>query len=190
MADTSGMQDIRGIDIDKLAKGFADEEIIFKRYCTVSTTKAREIRWYKKPAGFLDTTDTTGITASYMSTDHMALAPVVEQSWTREVSYVKKYFVESPTISEEDIKDSDIDVLATNIRDLVRAVARQVDKRIYNIITEDVTPVNILDTGAYGTGWDDATNGNPIGDILSGQSLIRAQSYDISNLILSFNVTG
>ena len=31
MADTSGMADIRGIDIDKLAKGFADEETILKK---------------------------------------------------------------------------------------------------------------------------------------------------------------
>ena len=43
MADTSGQADIRGLDIDKLAKGFADEEILFKRFVTVSTTSAREI---------------------------------------------------------------------------------------------------------------------------------------------------
>jgi len=53
MADTSGMQDIRGIDIDKLAKGFADEENDFKNITTLSTTSAREIRWYKKTSGFL-----------------------------------------------------------------------------------------------------------------------------------------
>ena len=48
MADTSGEQDIRGINIDKLAKGFADEENILKKYVVNSTTDAREIRWYQK----------------------------------------------------------------------------------------------------------------------------------------------
>ncbi len=44
MADANAQADIRGIDIDKLAKGFADEEILMKRFVTNSTTSAREIR--------------------------------------------------------------------------------------------------------------------------------------------------
>ena len=43
MVETSGMAEIRGIDIDKLAKGFADEENILKKFVTVSSTSAREI---------------------------------------------------------------------------------------------------------------------------------------------------
>ncbi len=184
-ANTSGEGQIRGIDIDKLAKGFADEEIIFKRFVTNTNTSAREIRWYQKTAGVLDSADTSGITASQIANVPERSRPVVvEQSWTRQTSFVRKYFVESPTISDEDIKDSDIDILATNVRDLVRAIASQVDQRIYNILTENQTPSTILDTPALGNGWDDTTNGNPIGDILSGQALIRAQGYDISNLVL------
>jgi len=137
MADSSGQAQIRGIDIDKLAKGFADEENQFKKICMVTATKAREIRWYQKTSGFLDSADTSGITASQIAnTGERSLPVVVEQSWTRQTSYVRKYFVESPTISEEDIKDSDIDVLGTNVRDLVRAVARQVDARIYSVLVE------------------------------------------------------
>src|SRR3990167_9797961 len=121
MADTSGMAEIRGIDIDKLAKGFADEEFIFKQFLTVTTTSAREIRWYQKTAGTLDSTDTTGITASQIANvSHGALPVVIEQSWKRNTSRVQKYFVESPWISFEDIRDSDPDVLATNVRDLTR----------------------------------------------------------------------
>jgi len=36
MANTSGEAEIRGIDIDKLAKGFADEDNIMKKYLTNS----------------------------------------------------------------------------------------------------------------------------------------------------------
>jgi len=118
MADTSAEADIRGIDIDKLAKGFAEEEIVMKRFCNVTSTSAREIRWYQKTAGFLDSTDTTAITASQISNTAFKARPfVVEQSWTRQTSYVRKYFVESPWISQEDIKDNDVDILAANVRD-------------------------------------------------------------------------
>src|SRR3990167_3973212 len=105
MADSSGQAEIRGIDIDKLAKGFADEEFIFKNFLTVTPTSAREIRWYQKTSATLDSTDTTGITASQIAnTAPLALPVVVERTWTRNTSYVRKYFVESPMISDEDIK--------------------------------------------------------------------------------------
>ena len=99
MVDRSGQAEIRGIDIDKLAKGFADEEIIMKRFVTVTPTSAREIRWYKKIAGVLSTVDSTGITANKIANmPELALPHVVEAGWTRQTSYVRKYFVESPTL--------------------------------------------------------------------------------------------
>lgn len=188
MADTSAEADIRGIDIDKLAKGFADEDNIFKKFVTLSATKAREIRWYKKTSGFLDSPDTSGITASQIANTAFKARPfVVEQSWTRQTSYIRKYFVESPILTDEDIKDTDIDILGTNVRDLTRAVARQVDKRIYDIITESITPVNINTAAAVGTGWDDATNGNPITDILVGKQKIRSYGYNPEGCVLVLN---
>ena len=151
-------------------------------------TDAREIRWYQKTAGFLDTTDTSGITISRIDNVAERARPyVVEQSWTRQTSYVRKYFVESPMISAEDIKDTDIDILATNVRDLVRAVMKRVDVRIYNVLTEELSPTNIETTAATGTGWDDPTNANPILDIMTGNQKIRSNSYDTSNVVLYIN---
>lgn len=184
MADTSGMADIRGIDIDKLAKGFADEQNIFKKFCTVTNTSAREIRWYSKTSGFLDSTDTTAITASQIAnTDFSSRPVVVEQSWTRNTSYVRKYFVESPTISEEDIKDCDIDILATNIRDLTRAVERQVDSRIYTVLTT----ASGVQTGAATDEWDVAATADPIKDILTMKQALRAYGYDPEGSVLALN---
>jgi len=175
----SGEQNIRGINIDKAAKGFADEESIFKRFVAVTPTSAREIRWYQKTAGFLDSTDSTGITASQIAaTSFRSLPVVVEAAWTRNTSYVRKYFVESPLISIEDIRDTDIDILMTNIRDLVRAVANQVDARIYDIVsdTQGTGSAGVNTQAAAGTGWDDTSTGDPIGDILAGKRLIRQNS--------------
>ena len=184
----SGENSIRGLDIDKLAKGFADEELVLKRYVTISNTSAREMRWYSKTAGFLDSVDVTGITASQIANVSERSRPtVVEASWTRTTSYVRKYFVESPTISIEDINGADPDILATNVRDLVRAVANQVDIRIFNVLTEDLSVVNINTTASTQDGWDDAATGDPIKDLLIGIRKIRAQSYDVSGLILYIN---
>jgi hypothetical protein len=184
MAETSGQALIRGLNIDKLAKGFADKVFVMKNFVQVSKTNAREIRWYQKGTSFnalLDSTDTTGITASQiLNTADKALPVVVEQAWTRKTSYVQKYFVESPLISMEDIKDVDVDILATNVRDLVRAVANQVDAQIYSVLTEGQSPSDINTTAAAGTGWDDLTNGNPILDLLTAQRKIAESNYDIS----------
>lgn len=195
MADTSGQALVRGIDIDKLAKGFADEASLLKQFCTNSTTSAREIRWYQKTSGFLDSVDTSGITLSQIANVSERSRPVVvEQSWTRQTSYVKKFFVESPTISEEDIRDSDVDILATKVRDLVRAVANQVDIRIYSVLIEAAAatpttpnPTNVNTTAAVADGWDDDVTGNPIKDIMIGNRKIRAQGYDTNNMVLYIN---
>lgn len=180
MADTSGEADIRGIDIDKLAKGYADEDIVFKRFCTITPTSAREIRWYKKTSGILDSTDTTGITASQLSNvAELALPDVVEQSWTRQTSYVRKYFVESPWLSEEDIKDSDIQVLQTNVRDLTRAIAYQIDQRIWDVATESQSPTNINSLTTSGA-WNTVGGGGVdiVFDIMDAKRRIRVDGYN------------
>jgi hypothetical protein len=189
MADTNAQADIRGIDIDKLAKGFADEEIKLKRFVTNSNTSAREIRWYQKTSGFLNSVSTTGITASQIAnTDFKSRPVVVEQSWTKNTSYVRKYFVESPWISDEDIRDTDIDILATNVRDLVRAVEHQVDLRIWSIISNGQSGVGI-NTNATTAPWDTAsfTNVDIIEDLMEAKMNIRVDGYDPEGAILLVN---
>ncbi len=189
MADTSGQADIRGLDVDKLAKGFADEENVMKRFVTVTTTTAREIRWFSKTSGFLSSsthdTATEGLAAGsqYSNVSERSRPAVAEQSWTRTTSYVRKYFMESPMISIEDIKDCDIDILATNIRDLVRAVERMVDARIYTVLSTGTG----VQTGAASSVWDVAATANPIKDILVMKQAIRAYGYDPEGAVLALN---
>lgn len=186
MADASAQAEIRGIDIQKLAMGFADEELVLKRFVKVTPTSAREIRWYAKTAGFMDSVDTTGITASQIANTSSKSRPVVvEQSWTRTSSYVRKYFVESPYLSNEDIKDTDIDILASNVQDLVKAVANQIDIRILAILGDTLGTGGNANTGAAtADGWDDAVTGNPIADILYAKEQIRTYRYNPEGAIL------
>ena len=184
MADTSGQADIRGIDIDKVAKGFADEQNVFKKFCINSTTSAREIRWYQKTSGFLDSADTTSMTTSLIANTSSKSRPVtVEQSWTRQTSYVRKYFVESPLISEEDIKDCDVDILTTNLRDLTRAVERQVDARIYTVIS---TASGVQTAGTQAV-WDVAANAKCDVDILEMKRALREYGYNPEGAVIAMN---
>ena len=184
MADQVAQALIRGIDIDKLAKGFADIENIFKQFVTVSKTSSREIRYYLKTSGFLDTPTTDGITASGIeNTDFGTLPYITQPSWTRETAHIRKYFVTSPEITIEDLKDSDPDVWGTMVRDLVRAVARKVDARIYSVIAAAAGTSG----AASGDGWNIVANGNPILDILTMKQTLYANGYDPNTAILAIN---
>lgn len=193
MVDTSGQANIRGIDIDKLAKGFAEEDILFKKFITTAPTSAREIRWYQKTSGFLTGTTTTGLTGNTIdNVSELALPTVVEQSWTSNTSYVRKYFVESPTIPDEDLKDSDIDILATNVHDLTRAVARRVDARIFSVCSQDgtATSINFVNMGVLtesSGAWNIYASCNPIGDIMSAKEKIRGNGYNPEGAVLLLN---
>lgn len=189
--DKSAEADIRGIDIDKLAKGFGEIVPTFKNYVTKSKTSAREIRWYRKGLTLataqnpLDTTTTVGVTGTLMANTSFKARPfVIEQAWERQESYVKKYFVESPLISMEDINDSDVDILAGNVKELVKAVHFKVDRRIYDVLTNATVtsgtpnPGTTLNTTASINGWADTTTCNPISDLLNAKMEILDSGYN------------
>lgn len=185
MADTLGMSELRGLDVDTLAKGYADKEFLFKNFLTVFPTSAREIRWYRKTSGVLDSTDTTGITASQIvGSAFGTLPPIAEQSATRLTSYVKHFAIESPWFTYADIRDSDLDMLAINVRDLTRAVQNQIDYRIFDVLSGTLA----LSGSAAGTGgWGKVSDCNPVRDLLSGSTQIELQNYNTSNLVVLMN---
>ncbi len=195
--EQAGMAEIRGLNIDKLAKGFAVEPNVLKQFARQSKTSAREIRWYTKKSGYLDSSDSTNSTKSLIrNVAPGALPVVVHQNWTREKSYVRKFFATSGMITIEDIKDSDIDVLGTLVRDVVMAVKRKEDERVYStliVATEAAPTVPVPGTtvntaAAVGAGgWNSPTTGDPIQDILAGQEAIRGYGYEQKSFVVYLN---
>ena len=185
MADQVGQADIRGLDIEKAVKGFALTEYRFKNFVTVTNISAVEKRWYQETAA-----DLTATSPSTIQTAPLATFPTLNPTWTRNTSYMRKYAAEN-FLSLEDIKDNDIDVLARTLLRLTRAVAKQVDTRIWDILTQSRAPdlsstsINLVE--ASGTGWDDTTNGNPVYDIMSGVAAIAENDYDTSDYIIAMN---
>lgn len=169
---------IRGLDIDKTVKGFALVEYIFKSAVTVSSISADSIRWYQETAA--DPTANTALGLKVANKATYALPFTLEHSWTRNTSYVKEYMAEG-TISEMDIMSADIDVLARTLLRLTRAVVKQVDTDIYNVITENQSASNI-NTVASTAAWDAASGQDPIEDILDAMRTIEQNNYSTSNL--------
>jgi len=194
MADTTGQAEIRGLDINKLATGFAEEfPSPLRSIIRNSITSAREMRWWKKTAGFIDTPDSEGITTSQIGYQAEGSLPeVISQTMTRQTSYVKIFKANSQSISEEDKKDSDPDIYAAHVRDIVRAIQRQVEQRIYDVIGECTisgtpSPSNVPSAAATADGWNDTTTGDPIADINAGIESLKLYSYDTSTIYLCIN---
>jgi len=194
MADSTGQADIRGLNINKLATGFAEEyPSPLRSIIRSSSTSSRELRWWKKTAGFIDTTDTSGMTASRIGYQAEGSLPeVISQTMTRQTSYIKIFKANSQAISEEDKKDSDPDIYAAHVRDIVRAIQRQVEQRIYDVVGEATTsgtpnPTNVPTAAATADGWNDTATGDPIADINSGIESLKLYSYDTSNIYICMN---
>jgi hypothetical protein len=186
MVETSGMADIRGIEIDKVAKAYEDEALLFKPLLNQSTTSAREIRWYSKTSGFLTATSPAKISPIAYG----ARPFVLEQSWTRNTSYVKKYFLESPMINMEDESDSDVEVFITNLRDLAQAVAYNIDSDVWDVVSESQSPMDINSVTSTAA-WDASSGQDPFEDIMEAKQKIREQTKrPIKNGVLLVSAKG
>lgn len=188
MADTAAMAEIRGIDINKLVEGFADVDIILKKYVRVVSTTAREIRWYQKTSGagtgnYLTSPTTTGVTTDMIETASRAMPVVIENSYTRNTSYVKKFFASSPMLSIEDLNDSDPDIWGDIIKDAVRAVNKKVDARILTVL--DASGCGTA--AATGNGWNVDADADPTLDFLAAIESIESYGYNASDLIAYMN---
>jgi len=183
MADTAGQAEIRGIDIVKLVEGFADTDIILKRYVRVISTSNREIRYYSKTAGFLTSPVTTGVTTDMIETTSKALPVVIEPSYTRATAYVKKFFASSPMITLEDIKDADPDVWGDMIKDAARAVNKKIDSHIYTVLVA----AGAQTVAATADGWNVPATADPIGDLINARNAIKNYGYDTSNAVVYMN---
>lgn len=188
MADTAAEAEIRGIDINKLVEGFKDIGVILKNYVRVVDTTAREIRWYQKTSGsgssnFLSSPETTGVTTDMIETASKAMPVVIENSYTRNTSYVKKFFASSPLLTIEDLKDSDPDIWGDIIKDTVRAVNKKVDARILTVLDA----AGCATGAATGNGWNVDADADPVLDFMTAIESIESYGYNAGDLIAYMN---
>jgi len=172
MADTTGMQDIRGLNISKVVTGFALREYVFKQLCISQMVSSWQDRYYQETAA-----DLTGGTGSAVEgVPRLANFPHGEVSWTQQNSYMKKHGMES-RISWEDAKTNDVDTIARSLLRVARAVAKSVDAEIWDVITENQSPANINSVTSTAA-WDAGSGQDPVEDILEAKQKISENDYN------------
>lgn len=182
MANEVEQQDIRGLEIDKVVKGFALVEYVFKGVCTVSNTSSDHIRWYQETPQDL----TASAPQVVANISPLSTFPILEVSWIRNTDYVRK-FANEDMISMEDMKSADIDVIARTLLRLTRAVVKQVDTYIYDILTDGQKDISGIGTGTttpvintnFASGaWNLGAAADPISDIMEAKRLMWVQDYN------------
>lgn len=170
MADVAGQAEIRGIHLDPLAKNYQNEQSIFYNEVSVVATSSREIRYYQKTSGYLTLTSPATIVIA-----EGAKPFVAETSWTRNTAYTKKYALDSPMINMEDEKDSEVKVFVDNMEDIVAAIVYERDGDIWDVATENRTPVNINSVTATAA-WDAGSGQDPMEDVAEAIQKIREET--------------
>jgi len=189
MADTRGMQDLFGLDIDRLAKGFGEQMYTFMKECTVRKMKGDSVRWFQKTAGTMSAT-----TPSKTSNVSAGARPeTLEQSWTRNTSYKQIFFVEG-FLDDEDVTDAEIDILGTSVRDLTEVIHRDRDAHIWDIMSEGQSPSEIqtfATTAQGGDQWDAAAYAaDIIKDLQHAKKLIQDEGYNPEGATLLLDTLG
>ena len=183
MVETSGQALIRDIDITKGAIADFEEALIFKNLISGRPSKSREVKFWVKTSGYLTLT----APAKLSNIAPGARPFVAETSWTPTTKYTIKYMLDSPMINMEDESDSEVSVFRDNAKDVVESIANDLDGDIWDVITENVTPVNINTVAANAT-WGAASGQNPFEDIAEAKMLIRQQTKrSIRNGVLLLN---
>jgi hypothetical protein len=175
MADTTGEQDLRAENFEKIVKGFALAEFKMKQLVMENSSNSWIETYYRETA-----TELSGGTGSAVKgIPRLANFPYGEVSWTKVQAYIQKFGMEG-VISWEDAKTDNIDVVARTLLRVARAVAYAVDLGIYCALYEATT--NVVDC-AVGSEWDSATvaNRDPIQNILDGKREIAIDNFDPDN---------
>ena len=170
MADSVGMANIRGLDINKTVKGFAEMEYIFKSDLAQATTTGDSLRWYQETNG-------TESAVSPMRSSNVAFQSrpgTTEKTWTRNTSYVRKYFQET-FVPLMDIRTADINVISRSLRALTRMITRDIDAHIWDVLTQSrvhptgaTTDINLITSSGA---WNDGAS-SPVRDVTAAQRVI------------------
>jgi len=171
-AVTVGASDIRGENINRVVKVFAQKKFKLKPLLQqISSSKWTET-YYKEDPTILTASGTRNI----KEIGRLSEFPTVERSWTKVSSEHYKYGDEG-LISYEDILTDAINVQARTLNGIAESIVNAIDIAIYAALTSEASTSGTVASVAP---WDDSTasNQNPINDILRGIQAMDENNYD------------
>jgi len=178
----NGSPELRKEVIDKVLKGYAPRKYKMKQAVTISSTNAWKNTFFRGESDPL--TEPTGNAVEGIPRG--ANFPQMTVSFQEISAWVVKYGAEE-TIFWEDILMNDIDVMKRTIFKLTERVIKSVDDRIYAVLSENSTPVEIQSVTITGAAYWNAASAAIIDDLMYAKQLIGEKFYDTSNLMLFIN---
>jgi len=173
MADTIGEIDIRGENIERAVKGFANKLYKLKQVLMSEGSSNWTESYYRETATPL----TAGGNRSIADVARGALPPELHPSWTK-VSTINKKFMGQVTIFYEDLKTNAINTQARSLFRCAEAIVNAEELYIYAQLTAATSTSGVV---AALDDWNSATVANraPIDDILIGEAAMMANNYDV-----------
>jgi hypothetical protein len=184
MVDQFSEADNRAQKWDKDIKGFAKKRYVMKELVQNLTTNAWTNSFYQKTAASL----TAGTGSSIKGIARGADFPAVARGTTLVNGVIEQYGAEG-VIYWQDILTSNISIQSETILDVTDAIVNDVDGEIYDVLTENDTPVNINTVAiAVGSEWDSPTKANrdPVQNLLDCVREITIDRYPILTSGLGF----
>jgi len=183
MADTVGMQDIRGETIERTVKGFALQEYKFKQVCSIVRSNSWKESYYQEGATEL----AGGTGSSVRGVPRGASFPYGEPNWTKQASYLEKYAMEGVIFMEDALTD-EIDVSARTLLRISRAVAKSVDDQIWSALTTaSGVQTFTIDSGKEWDGTVAASGANIIDNLMRAKEMFMDYNYSSQNIYLLVN---
>jgi len=178
--DTAGMVDLFKENFDSAVRGIVLKNTILKKdICTVQGSTAAEEHFYEESVRELGS-------STEIPKDAEFFADNVE--WTKTTIRPRKFGVET-RLSWEDAIVNNVDIAKRTTIRMANRIARDVDARIWTIISESQSPATIR-TVAANANWDHVTRSNriPHEDVASAKRQItdsEVQAYTPNTLLLS-----
>ncbi|MDD5051010.1 MAG: hypothetical protein PHV93_04730 [Candidatus Pacebacteria bacterium] len=172
MVDTTGEQDLRAENFEKIVKGFALQEFKMKQLVMESSSNAWIETYYRETATEL----TGGLGSAVKGIPRLANFPYGEPSWTKVQSYIEKYGMEG-VVSWEDAMTDNVDVIARTLLRISRAVAYAVDSQIYTALLGAAGNTVAVVAGFE---WNSAViaNRDPIQNILDAKKELYVDNFN------------
>ena len=175
MADTIGEIDIRGENIERAVKGFANKLYKLDQILLKQSSSNNSENYYRET----NTPLSAGGNRNVNDVARGALPPELHPSWTKVTTYHKK-FMGQALIFYEDLLTNAINTQARTAFRVAEAIVNAKDLYIYTMLTAATSTSGVV---AAADDWDSTTiqNRDPIGDILIGIGAMTTNNYDVKS---------
>lgn len=167
----TGEDKVRATAYDLAIKQIANYSYKFKQLVSVVTSSSWKNYFFREQTNVPTGQSGNAIKGIPRGADF----PNAVLSWEQVTSRIEKYGL-SAVIDHEDLIAGNIDMRNRTLLRIAEGVAKAVDTEIYNVLSENVTPVNIL-TGTLQGGYWNQTSAAIIKDLATMKAQVQAY-YD------------